>query len=994
MAFFVAFYSYKGGVGRTLALANVAWSLAEKGKRVVLLDLDLEAPGVGELGEFALRGKAPKPGFLEYAAAYRRTGKCPKIRRYVHPCREAPGYGKLWLMPAGRNDAGYQERLGNLSWRRLHPRHGTEPFVATLRQSLVEEFRPHYVLVDARTGLSDIGGLSTHLLADMVVLIFNLTRPCLEGSVRAYRSFETAFRQPGTHLGAVQLVASPVPAETPGEGSLVDRRLRQAVALMPLGTAQGRSLLSIVYDPAMVLAEELAVRHADRFPAAERYRQLREAIQRANGAEVASRVEEARRLRSEGQLQAGVTELRDFCSSHPDDGDGHLELGNFLLEAGQAREAATAFRRACHLSPDHPLAHRRLGEALLAAGDGKGAVEALEEAARLGAHSREFWRAKAEAYALAGKAGESAEARREALMAVLGDPRSYRPEILPSPEVKGDFLAVLSSRPPYPDFDPEYFWNQVMGSLSLRLAEKARILQRVSEGTVTPYQARELLRILEEEKQRFSDMLGPHSPAFQEQIAASAVDPFDHKAVLGLRTGKATDSALLLFVGGQSGPPAECLRYLEEAVAVDPGNLRVVTFLGPLAGLTISPKEERKRILEKATRLCGTICEQIGNGAPESEVGDAYWTWGSLVQALAEMEEGEAKISLLHIAATKYRQAIELNHDRHEALNNWGNTLFELADFVGQPERQKLLVDACDKYQRATEIKAESHPALYNWGNALSQLADLAEKADRRQLLDQACMQYQRAIEIKPDKYTALSSWGDALTKIAHLYPGQQRKEILEQAYEKYQAASEKLPADYAAIYNSGAILEELADLSERESRKDLIEQACKKYQQASEIKPSETGPVFRWAIALRELAMLIDGKKRREVLEKACEKYQHVVEMNADHHRAYEGWGGALIDLGWLAENETRKQTWEQAAVKIRRANEIEPGSGNYNLACVLALLGEIGEAEDLLRGELERRPEMCAHALSDRDLGPLWEARPELRREVASRVEESEKG
>src|SRR5580658_5977806 len=42
----VAFYSYKGGVGRSLLLANAARFLATLGKSVVALDFDLEAPGL------------------------------------------------------------------------------------------------------------------------------------------------------------------------------------------------------------------------------------------------------------------------------------------------------------------------------------------------------------------------------------------------------------------------------------------------------------------------------------------------------------------------------------------------------------------------------------------------------------------------------------------------------------------------------------------------------------------------------------------------------------------------------------------------------------------------------------------------------------------------------------------------------------------------------------------------------------------------------------
>lgn len=42
----VTFYSFKGGTGRTMALANVAWILAASGRRVLVADWDLESPGL------------------------------------------------------------------------------------------------------------------------------------------------------------------------------------------------------------------------------------------------------------------------------------------------------------------------------------------------------------------------------------------------------------------------------------------------------------------------------------------------------------------------------------------------------------------------------------------------------------------------------------------------------------------------------------------------------------------------------------------------------------------------------------------------------------------------------------------------------------------------------------------------------------------------------------------------------------------------------------
>src|SRR5262245_8262241 len=42
----INFYSYKGGTGRSMTLANVAWILASNGKQVLTIDWDLEAPGL------------------------------------------------------------------------------------------------------------------------------------------------------------------------------------------------------------------------------------------------------------------------------------------------------------------------------------------------------------------------------------------------------------------------------------------------------------------------------------------------------------------------------------------------------------------------------------------------------------------------------------------------------------------------------------------------------------------------------------------------------------------------------------------------------------------------------------------------------------------------------------------------------------------------------------------------------------------------------------
>src|SRR4051794_16575664 len=62
------FYSYKGGVGRSMILANTAALLAKWGYRVLCVDWDLEAPG---LRLYFKTWLVPRPGLTELIQAHR-----------------------------------------------------------------------------------------------------------------------------------------------------------------------------------------------------------------------------------------------------------------------------------------------------------------------------------------------------------------------------------------------------------------------------------------------------------------------------------------------------------------------------------------------------------------------------------------------------------------------------------------------------------------------------------------------------------------------------------------------------------------------------------------------------------------------------------------------------------------------------------------------------------------------------------------------------------
>src|SRR6266516_2572082 len=99
--YIVSFYSFKGGVGRTMALVNVGAALAMAGQRVLLVDFDLEAPG---LDTFNLpKTMEPAPGMVEFVSEYLATDSAPDASLFIY---ESAGVGReggrLSIMPSGR----------------------------------------------------------------------------------------------------------------------------------------------------------------------------------------------------------------------------------------------------------------------------------------------------------------------------------------------------------------------------------------------------------------------------------------------------------------------------------------------------------------------------------------------------------------------------------------------------------------------------------------------------------------------------------------------------------------------------------------------------------------------------------------------------------------------------------------------------------------------------------------------------------------------------
>ncbi|CAM5334517.1 Tetratricopeptide repeat protein OS=Streptomyces cyaneofuscatus OX=66883 GN=G3I52_26620 PE=4 SV=1 [Streptomyces cyaneofuscatus] len=201
----VTFYSYKGGTGRTMALANTAWILAANGKRVLAVDWDLEAPGLhrffhpfldpATLGattgvidlitEYAWAATSPAQRAEDWHRDYARiqphaVSLTPEALGW-----EFPQGGTLDFVSAGRQNREYSATVSTFDWDNFYDRLGGGHFFDALREDMKANY--DYVLIDSRTGLSDIADICTVHLPDVLVDCFTLSDQSIDGAASVAR---------------------------------------------------------------------------------------------------------------------------------------------------------------------------------------------------------------------------------------------------------------------------------------------------------------------------------------------------------------------------------------------------------------------------------------------------------------------------------------------------------------------------------------------------------------------------------------------------------------------------------------------------------------------------------------------------------------------------------------------------------------------------------------------------------------------------------------
>ena len=168
----VVFYGLKGGVGRSTALAMLAYRLARDGKHVLLIDFDLESPGLS--GLLLPQERVAAYGLVDWFVEDA-VGQGDDVLRdmvSVSPLAEQ-AQGSIRVAAAmGHGETAYLSKLARAYADTPSPT-GPKTFadrMLRITQLLEAQERPDIVLIDSRAGLHDVAAVAIGSLASVALL--------------------------------------------------------------------------------------------------------------------------------------------------------------------------------------------------------------------------------------------------------------------------------------------------------------------------------------------------------------------------------------------------------------------------------------------------------------------------------------------------------------------------------------------------------------------------------------------------------------------------------------------------------------------------------------------------------------------------------------------------------------------------------------------------------------------------------------------------------
>ena len=367
-----------------MALVNVAVDLARNGRKVLAVDFDLEAPGLDTFDLAQPRGTSP--GLVDFVSTYIETGRAPSVRDYLFESTDiGRDHGSLWIMPSGAQSESYAKTFAEIDWANLYEKHDGYLLFEDLKAQWKELLDPDYVLIDSRTGHTDIGGICTRQLPDAVVILFFPNAQNLRGLTKAVRDIRAERTESSANTIDLHFVMSNVP-DLDDEDKILEDNI--ASFQTNLGF-RGDPLIIHRYDSLSLLNQVIFSKDRRRSRLAREYSALATAIMRLNPKDrdgALMYIDSISRNsgvsgRFDGAPIGNIDDhLSEIEANFKNDGEVLFRSGSLRAEDGRFDDAATLFDSAIDAGYHATDVFLRLADLRRLENDHNGASAAAKQA--------------------------------------------------------------------------------------------------------------------------------------------------------------------------------------------------------------------------------------------------------------------------------------------------------------------------------------------------------------------------------------------------------------------------------------------------------------------------------------------------------------------------------------------------------------------------------------------------------------------------------------
>jgi tetratricopeptide (TPR) repeat protein len=287
----------------------------------------------------------------------------------------ASSSGRLWIMPAGRRDESYASLLHSIDWSALYAEHEGYLMFEDLKEQWRHLFKPDYVLVDSRTGHTDVGGICTRQLPDAVGLFFFPNEQNLRGLQEVARDIREEQESPRSKNILLHFIMSNVP-DIDDEDHILSNRLNEFRLKLNL---QKRLNVIHHYNSLALLNQTIFCEERPSSRLAVQYRRLAREIVLNNAKDKEGALWFLRDQLGEERRNSNPMRVRErldaIVAEHPRDGDILTQVATVLMQQGAHDEVRSILERAIAADVSSPeILLNRSQCRLLLLGDRKGAA--------------------------------------------------------------------------------------------------------------------------------------------------------------------------------------------------------------------------------------------------------------------------------------------------------------------------------------------------------------------------------------------------------------------------------------------------------------------------------------------------------------------------------------------------------------------------------------------------------------------------------------------